>query len=60
MSQGVGTIPRIARSVGATGLEAAMRRFRAGQRLVTMMDHIAAGFTDAGLALLAACFAGKE
>jgi cytochrome c553 len=56
----VGTIPQIARTAGATRLEAAMRRFRAGQRLATMMDQIAAGFTDAELALLAACFGRKE
>jgi sulfide dehydrogenase cytochrome subunit len=58
--EGVGTIPPIARTMGAAEFEAAMRQFRADQRPATIMNRIARGFTDAELAQLAAYFAGKE
>jgi len=59
-SEGVGTIPPIARTMGVADFDAAMRQFRSDQRPATIMNRIARGFTDAELAQLSAYFARKE
>ena len=52
-------VPRLA-GLDRAGIVRAMQDFRSGQRIATVMDRIAKGFTDAEIQAIAAWFASQK
>ena len=52
-------VPRLA-GLDAAAIVRAMQEFRGGQRIATVMDRIAKGFTDAEVQAIAAWYASQK
>jgi cytochrome c553 len=52
-------VPRLA-GLDQAAIIRAMQEFRSGQRIATVMDRIAKGFTDAEIQAIAAWYAGQR